>query len=147
MPRSPLLLLLGAAACGRTAAPSAGGRDPVRHEAPTAELEASDAATLGHELFGLMDHVMAFKSSHFGGLPRDLPSMGEDSLTRTTVRRLSVAGGVPTLTVAFRHADGHALTTCLGTNKVLEDSMLNGGPFEVTCTLPSGETKAYTVGG
>ena len=142
----PLVLVL-AAACGQAPAPAGSGRDPVRHDASASDLEAADARALGHELFGVMDRVMAFKSSHFGQLPHDLPSMGEDSLTRTTVRRLAVAGTTPTLVVAFRHAEGHALQSCTGTNKVLEDSMLNGGPFEVSCTLASGETKAFTVGG
>jgi len=140
------LLLLVVAACGPSSPSGGATRDPVRHE-PAAADEAGEASTLGHELFGVMDHVMAFKSSHFGQLPHDLPSMGEDSLTRTTVRRLTIADATPTLTVDFRHAEGHALKGCVGTNKVLEDSMLNGGPFQVTCTLASGETKAFTVGG
>jgi hypothetical protein len=141
------VILLVAAACGKSAANGAPARDPVRHPVSAGDAESTEASELGKELFGVMDHVMAFKASHFGQLPRDLPSMGEDSLTRTTVRRLTVADKVPTLTVTYRHAEGHALRGCTGTNKVLEDSMLNGGPYEVSCTLASGETKAFTVGG
>ena len=142
----PVLLLVFAAACGN--GPAAGsGRDPVRRAPVPADPQLADATELGREIFGVMDRVMAYKSSHFGNLPHDLPSMGEDSLTRTTVRRLTVADKTPTLTVSYRHPDGHALRGCTGTNKVLEDSMLNGGPFEVSCTLASGETKSFTVGG
>lgn len=140
-------VLLVAAACGKPAASGTPARDPVRHEATSGDAQSAEAAELGKELFGVMDHVMAFKSSHFGQLPRDLPAMGEDSLTRATVRRLTIADKVPTLTVTYRHSEGHVLRSCTGTNKVLEDSMLNGGPYEVSCTLASGETKAFTVGG
>ena len=142
----PLLLLVLAAACGRSG-PAGNGQDKVRHPPVPSDPALADATELGHELFGVMDRVMAYKSSHFGQLPRDLPSMGVDSLSRTTIRRLTVADKTPTLAVVYRHPEGHALKGCTGTNKVLEDSMLNGGPFEVSCTLASGETKAFTVGG
>ncbi|HET7040418.1 MAG TPA: hypothetical protein VFI13_00265 [Gemmatimonadales bacterium] len=140
----PLLLLL-VAACGKPAADD--GRDKVRHAPTPSDPALADATELGRELFGVMDRVMAYKSSHFGNLPRSLPAMGEDSLARLTIRRLAVDGDVPTLTVVYRHPEGHALTGCTGTNKVLEDSMLNGGPYQVTCTLAAGGTKAFTVGG
>ena len=142
----PVLALLLAAACGKSAAPG-GAVDQVRHTPVLADPQLADATELGHELFGVMDRVMAFKSSHFGQLPPSLPSMGEDTLSRTTIRRLTIEDKTPTLIVLYRHPEGHALRSCTGTNKVLEDSMLNGGPFEVSCTLASGETKSFTVGG
>ena len=141
-----LALLLVTTACGKAGA-AGGSRDPVRHPPVPADPQVADATELGHEIFAIMDRVMAFKSSHFGQLPPTLPSMGEDSLSRTTIRRLTIADKTPTLIVLYRHPEGHALRSCTGTNKVLEDSMLNGGPFEVSCTLASGETKSFTVGG
>lgn len=145
--RAPLPVLLLCVACLRPGTLPGRGGDKVRHDTGPADPQGADAAELGHEIFGLMDKVMEYKSSHFGNLPVSLPAMGMDSLTRGTIRRLTIADAVPTLTVVYRRAEGHALVSCSGTNKVLEDSMLNSGPFEVTCTLPSGETKPFTVGG
>src|SRR5689334_8628109 len=113
----------------------------------TADPALDDAKLLGREIFEVMDKVMAYKSAHFSNLPSDLPTVGVDSLTRITVRRYTKAGAVPTVTATFRRPEGHGVLSCSGTNKVIEDSMLNGGPFEVTCQLPSGESKAFTVGG
>ncbi|MBW8772561.1 MAG: hypothetical protein JF590_04610 [Gemmatimonadetes bacterium] len=143
----PLVSLLLLAACfgpKEAASPGARGRRP---DASAADNAAEEAQALGRELFGIMDQVMSYKSSHFNNFPRDLPSMGIDSLTRTTIRRLTISGGTPSLAVVYRHGEGHAITQCVGTNKVIEDSMLNGGSFEVDCTLSSGESKAFTVGG
>lgn len=140
------LFLIALTACGDT--PAAKPADATARARPKAEdTTIPEAEALGRELFGIMDRVMAYRSSHFNNLPKDLPSAGIDSLTRTTIRRLSVSGGVPTVAVIFRHADGHALRGCSGTSKVLEDSMLNGGAYEVHCTLRSGEAQAFTVGG
>lgn len=142
----PLLALL-LAACG-DAKPTANSADAAPAHLPKgASSAAEEAAVLGKELFGVMDRVLAYKASHFSNLPRDLPVAGIDSLTRTTVRRLSASNGVPTVSVVFRQREGHALQGCSGTNKVIEDSMLNGGAYEVQCTLSSGETQAFTVGG
>ena len=146
----PLLaaLLLTSAACFGVKAPADSDGGPGRRAAtPALTGEAAEAAALGQELFGIMDRVLAYKSDHFAQLPKDLPTMGVDSLTRTTVRRLTIAGTTPTLVVAYRHAEGHAVTQCAGTNTVIEDSMLNGGAFTVECLLTSGESKSFTVGG
>ena len=94
-----------------------------------------------------MDRVLAYRSSHFNSLPKDLPAAGIDSLTRTTIRRLSMSGSVPTVTVVFRNAAGHALKGCSGSSRVIEDSMLNGGAFDVQCTTAGGETQDFRVGG
>lgn len=145
-PLAPSLLLVAACFGAKPSADSDGG--PGRR--PTAPVVAGDqaeATALGRELFGIMDRVLAYKSDHFAQLPKDLPTMGVDSLTRTTVRRLSIAGGTPTLVVAYRRAEGHAVKQCSGTNAVIEDSMLNGGAFTVECLLSSGESKSFTVGG
>jgi hypothetical protein len=142
----PLVTLVLLSACfgGKGPAAAGAGRRP---DVPSADDPRAEAQTLGRELFGIMDQVMSYKSSHFNNFPHDLPSMGIDSLTRTTIRRLSFDAGTPSLTVVYRHAEGHAIRQCAGTNKVIEDSMLNGGAFEVNCTLSSGESKAFTVGG
>lgn len=145
MHRALPLILFAATACGDSPATPAASRELARPK--PADTAAPEAQALGRELFGVMDRVMAYRSSHFSNLPKDLPAAGIDSLTKTTIRRLSVADGVPTVTVVFRAANGHALQGCSGTNKVLEDSMLNGGAFEVHCTLRSGEAQVFTVGG
>ena len=143
----PLVALILLSACFGPKGTTATGARGRRPDASASDNAAGEAQTLGRELFGIMDQVMSYKSSHFNNLPRDLPSMGIDSLTRTTIRRLSIEGGTPSLAVVFRHAEGHAIRQCTGTNKVIEDSMLNGGTFEVDCTLSSGEARAFTVGG
>ena len=140
-----LLILFAATACGD--APAAPAAAPAAARPPQGDTAAPEAQALGRELFGIMDKVMAYRSSHFNNLPKDLPAAGIDSLTRTTVRRLSVSGGVPSVAIIFRHAEGHALQGCTATSKVLEDSMLNGGAYEVICTLRSGESQPFTVGG
>lgn len=142
------LALCSAAACFGVKAPADSDGGPTRRAAaPVAAQDVTEAAALGRELFGIMDRVLAYKSDHFAQLPKDLPTMGVDSLTRTTVRRLSIAGTTPTLVVAYRHVEGHAVKQCTGTNEVIEDSMLNGGAFTVECLLSSGESKSFTVGG
>ena len=142
------LALCSAAACFGVKAPAdSDGGPAARSGAPAAAQDAAEAAALGRELFGIMDRVLAYKSDHFAQLPKDLPTMGVDSLTRTTVRRLTIAATTPTLVVAYRHAEGHAVKQCTGTNAVIEDSILNGGAFTVECLLNSGETKSFNVGG
>jgi hypothetical protein len=145
MRRALPILLFAATACGDAPAAPVATRELARPK--PADTAAPEAQGLGRELFGVMDRVMAYRSSHFNNLPKDLPAAGIDSLTKTTVRRLSVAAGVPTVTVVFRAASGRALQGCSATNKVLEDSMLNGGAYEVNCTLRSGEAQVFTVGG
>jgi hypothetical protein len=140
------LILTLLAACGDAPAAAPASR-PAAPRAEQVDAAVTEAQALGRELFGIMDRVMAYRSSHFNNLPKDLPTAGIDSLTRTTIRRLSIAGGVPTIAVIYRARDGHALQGCSATSKVLEDSMLNGGAYEVHCTLRSGESQAFTVGG
>lgn len=155
LPALPHLLASLALCAGLAGCPGAGpaggaetnGGSPARAAAPSANAAPTEAATLGRELFGIMDRVMAYKSDHFAQLPRDLPSMGVDSLTRTTVRRLTVSNGVPMLVVAYRHPEGHAITQCSGSNAVIEDSMLNGGAYTVLCLLNGGPSQSFTVGG
>jgi len=147
MRRSLFLTLLMVAACSEPK-PESGAPAARRSSPPVGRDQAEqEAQLLGREIFGIMDRVMAYRSSHFNNLPNNLPAAGIDSLTRTTIRRLSASGGTPTVTIVFRQREGHALQGCSGTSRVLEDSMLNGGAFDVQCTTASGESKAFRVGG
>ncbi|MFI5235296.1 MAG: hypothetical protein ACHQXA_06275 [Gemmatimonadales bacterium] len=150
----PLFLVLALfAACGKPKPAASATDSTATPDASTATPTANDAKAqaeakqLGHELFDLVDRIMNYSSAHFGEFPRNFPAMGIDSLTRTTVRRVTFHGKVPTVTVAFRQTEGHAVTACSGTNKVLEDSMLNGGPYTVSCALADGTPQDFTVGG
>jgi hypothetical protein len=128
-----------------------GGKRPAATQqasaAPAADPAQAEAAQLGREIFEVVDKVMAYRASHFGQLPPNLPALGVDSLTPTTIRRLTDEATFPRITVVFRRTDGRTIRYCSGTNKVLEDSMLNSGPFTIACLLVSGETKDFTVGG
>jgi hypothetical protein len=144
LPLLPLLL----AACFM----DMGGKRPAAQQgsaaaAPAVDPVQAEANQLGREIFEVVDKVMAYRASHFGQLPPNLPSLGVDSLTPTTIRRLTNEETFPRITVVFRRTDGRAIRYCSGTNKVLEDSMLNSGPFTISCLLVSGETKDITVGG
>lgn len=144
--RRLLVLVLLVAACSEPK-PATGN---ARAAAPTpvaGDASEQEAQLLGREIFGIMDRVLAYRSSHFNNLPKDLPAAGIDSLTRATVRRLSISGTVPTVTVVFRSGEGHALKGCSGSSRVIEDSMLNGGAFDVQCTTAAGETHDFHVGG
>ena len=144
--RRLLLLALLVAACSEPK-PAIGDR-PAAVATPSAgDASEQEAQLLGREIFGIMDRVLAYRSSHFNNLPKDLPAAGIDSLTRATVRRLTASGAVPSVTVVFRSAEGHALKGCSGSSRVIEDSMLNGGAFDVQCTTAAGETHDFRVGG
>jgi hypothetical protein len=126
------------------------GKAPVSEQRTTAQAVdpvQAEANQLGREIFEVVDKVMAYRASHFGQLPPSLPALGVDSLTPATIRRLTDEETFPRITVVFRRTDGRAIRYCSGTNKVLEDSMLNSGPFTIACLLVSGETKDFTVGG
>lgn len=145
-----VLLLALAVACGKKDAAStstAGASGDSAAPPPAEGAGQAEAAKLGHELFDLVDRTMGYYSAHLGEFPPNINAVGVDSLTSATVRRLSVQGKVPTVTVAFRHPEGHDLRSCAGTNRVLEDSMLNDGAFTVVCTLADGSTRPFTVGG
>jgi hypothetical protein len=150
-PRTAFLVLF-LAACGPRSAASSGASaasatdSATATDAPSAEAQA-DAARLGREVFDLVDKTMNYYSSHFGEFPSNINGLGIDSLTPATVRRLTVQGKTPTVTAVFRHAEGHAVVSCSGTNKVLEDSMLSGGAYPIECTLADGSVRTITVGG
>ena len=144
MRRSLSFLMFLAAACGDGAS---GGDGGPQRPAPPTDPALAEATGLGREMFTVMDQVVAYKVAHAGTWPTDLPALGVDSLTRTTVRRLTFPDRVPTMVVAFRRGEGHQVLSCTGTNLILEESMLSGGAFDLTCALAAGGTKTFRIGG
>jgi hypothetical protein len=104
-----------------------------------------NAQLLGRELAQIVDRVMAYRSSHRGQLPVSLRQAGIDSLTPTFSRQFAHQGGDPLITIRFRDLAGRQVAGCWGTNMVLEDAMLHGGRFDVTCELTDGSTKGFTI--
>lgn len=82
---------------------------------------------------------MSYASSHRGNLPPSLRRLGVDSLTATTARYLQITDGTPLIVVVYRDPRGHAVTSCRGTDEILEQSMLREGRIDVVCTRPTGE--------
>ena len=108
-------------------------------DAPAAALD--DQRVLGRELFALIDRAADYHSSHRGRYPASVAQMGVDSLTRTTVRRLSGGAGPLTVTVEFRRPAGHALASCSGGADALEGAALSTGSFAATCITPEGDVQ------
>jgi hypothetical protein len=116
-----------------------GPKDPEAQAQQEAEL-------LGHDVFETVDLVMSFKSSHMGRLPKSLRDIGLDTLTRETVRHLSVQDQAPQVTSAFRQTDDRRVVACRATSDILEEAPLNGGEYTVHCTLRSGDEVGFKVG-
>jgi hypothetical protein len=131
-----LLLLAG---CNREKEPAAA---PRVEKSPAAE-----AAVLGGEIFDVIDQVMSFRSAHGGQWPRTLREVGVDSLTRSTIRRLSFPGGDPVVTALFRSAQGRQVAACRGGSGIQEEASLNGGVFTVSCSLTGGGVSDFKVQG
>lgn len=108
-------------------------------DAPAAALD--DQRALGRQLFELIDRAADYHSSHRGRYPASVAQMGVDSLTRTTVRRLSADAGVLTVTVEFRRPAGHALASCSGGADALDGAALSTGSFPATCITPEGDVQ------
>ena len=108
-------------------------------DTPAAALD--DQRVLGRELFEVIDRAADYHSSHRGRYPASVAQMGLDSLTRTTVRRLSGGTGPLSVTVAFRRPAGHALASCSGGADALEGAALSTGSFAATCITPEGEVQ------
>ncbi len=109
-----------------------------------AEID-SDAQLLSRELFDIVDRTMSYASSHQNRLPSSLHTLGIDSLTAITARSLTLSGKTPLVTVVFRRPGGRSVTSCRATDEILEESMMRGGQFTVTCTLPTGEGRPFRV--
>lgn len=126
------LLLAMIAGCDKKATPM-----PVAEGVPTGGAPA-DAQQLGTELFDLIDRVADYRSSHEGRPPRTLRQLGVDSLTPTTVRRLTVQGRTFQVTVAYRRKDGREVGSCSAGEDALEQAALNEGRFAVSCETRQG---------
>jgi hypothetical protein len=142
--RAPALLLLAAllaAGCNRSKSPesNAAAAEPVASGA------AADAELLGRQVFELVDQAVDYRGSHRGHAPKSLRQLGVDSLTPDTERRLGASAEGPLATVRFRAPGGHALRSCQGDARILEESALNGGRYTITCESGGGPT-TYQVG-
>jgi hypothetical protein len=98
-------------------------------------------------VFATIDAVLSYRSAHQGRLPTSLRQVGVDSLSKFTIRRLTVQDGGPLVMVVFRSSEGTQLVGCKGTGDIQEEASLNGGAFTVTCVLHSGEAASYKVQG
>jgi hypothetical protein len=114
---------------------------------PPTDPAQIDAELLGNAVAEIVDEVMSYKSAHQGRLPVSFRQAGMDTLTSLFARRLGREGNAPLITIVFRRREGHVLSSCQGTNAILEDKLLRAGAFDVKCTLLSGETKQFTVPG
>ena len=142
--RVALAAALMAGCHGEKPAPKSGELPPAPKD-PEAQAH-QEAELLGHDVFETLDLVMSFKSSHMGQLPKSLRDIGLDTLTRETVRRLSVQDEAPQVTSAFRQTDDRRVTACRATSDILEEASLNGGEYTVRCTLRSGDEVGFKVG-
>jgi hypothetical protein len=129
----PLAFLIAALAGCRSS-------ESARPAAPPSATQ-DDQQILGRELFELIDRAADFHSSHRGRYPASVAQMGVDSLTATTVRRLSGGAGPLTVTVAFRRPAGHVLASCSGGADALDGAALSEGKFAATCITPEGDVE------
>jgi hypothetical protein len=112
-------------------------KPPVSDDVP-ARGAPTDVQQLGTEMLELIDRVADYRSSHEGRPPKTLRTLGVDSLTPATVRRLAVQGRTFTVTVAYRRPEGHTVMSCSAGEDALEQAALNEGRFAVSCDTPSG---------
>ena len=139
--RWPALLAAALAlACG-----SGGDTPKPAADAPPPDPAQAEAELLGRDLLDIMDRVMAYHSAHQNRLPTSLRQAGIDSLAPAYVRRLGRQGKDPVVTVVFRRTEGHAVRECWGTSVVLDDVIVHGGSFEISCTMADGASRTFTV--
>ena len=139
---SALLAAVVVAACAKTAT-----KAPPRSERHDEELSlaASDAKALGRDLFVLADKAHDFQASHRKRAPKGLRDLAVDSLTPDFERSLQATDSLR-LHVAFRHTDGHALSSCTISLAALEEADLNSGEFLLHCrTVAGSDTTARTT--
>jgi hypothetical protein len=137
------MVLLAALACK-----GGEGRAPAQAPERTKEEKnraQADAELLGREVLEIVDRVMSYRSSHQGKLPASLRQAGLDSLAPLFIRRLGRQGTDPLVMIVFRNAEGHVLSSCQGTNAVLEDQSLRGGSFDVSCTFLGDGSDSFTI--
>ena len=140
-----LALVLGVAAAPRSR--EGAGRPAAAADDPALPLDQRDADLLGREVFELVDRAVDYRGSHRGRPARSLRQMGVDSLTPATARTLVSVEREPVVTVQFRKADGHAVTSCRGDSQILEEAAINGGRFTLMCTTRTGAQRPIQVSG
>jgi hypothetical protein len=106
--------------------------------------EQRDAQTLGREIFELVDRALDYRGSHRGRPPASLRQMGVDSLTPSTVRRLTNFQREPVVTVSFRETRGRELISCRGTSQIVEEASVDGR-YVLMCTARSGAQRPVEV--
>jgi hypothetical protein len=136
-----LLLAFALAGCGD----QAGGKSRIASARSDLTPDQRDAETLGREIFDLVDRAVDYRGSHMGRPAANLPQMGVESLTSTTVRRVVNVQREPVVTVAFRQRGGREILSCRGDSQILEDHSLNGR-FTIMCTANSGAQRPMEVG-
>ena len=136
-----LLLALAFAGCGD----QAGLKSRIASARSQLTPDQRDAETLGREIFDLVDRAVDYRGSHMGRPAANLPLMGVESLTSTTVRRVVNVQREPVITVAFRQTGGREILSCRGDPQILEDHSLNGR-FTIMCTANSGAQRPMEVG-
>jgi hypothetical protein len=139
----PCLLALACLGCGEQEGRSAAQAPPETALPP----DQQDAELLGREVLELVDRAVDYRGSHRGRPASSLRQLGIDSLTPTTARRLLNVSRDPVVTVQFRKADGHQLTSCRGDSHILEEASINAGRFTLMCTARSGAQRLIQVGG
>jgi hypothetical protein len=132
------LLALLVAGCDNGSKPRITERSPL-------SPDQRDAEILGREIFELVDRAIDYRGSHMGRPAANLPLMGVESLTTTTVRRVMNLQREPIITVAFRNKSGREIVSCLGDSRILTDKSLNGR-FTIMCTASSGAQRPMEVG-
>ncbi len=106
--------------------------------------EQRDAQALGREIFELVDRAVDYRGSHRGRPPASLRQMGVDSLTPSTVRRITSFQREPVVTVTFRQASGRELISCRGTSQIIEEASVEGR-YVLMCTARSGAQRPVEV--
>jgi hypothetical protein len=145
MARSAAAVVLGlmlVAACGAKES----ARPSVADARSTLPQDQQDAATLGREVFELVDRAIDYRGSHRGRPAASLRQMGVDSLTPSTARYLVNLAREPVVTVGFRRTDSREITSCRGDGQILEEATLNGGRFTIMCTTRSGAQRPMRIG-
>ena len=123
------------AACGKPSPP------PVEAGASRTAVPA-EAATLGNELFELLDRAVEFRAAHMGRPATTLRDLGIDSLTPETARALDSSAPIA-FSTALRRPAGE-VSACRASEDVLEQASLNEGRFVVECETADGP-RSYEV--